>query len=484
MTDQDAAYVDLERRSRAGDKQAEVEAQAIVDAAAKAAGYNIGPVWQGSDHDPKNTITSRVRGIVGYFTPNKSHAEAYGEARPYYLKISNLLNVMTCWNGPDRAYTLDEWKDILEDYGIHDVKLDSSLEDEADDDRGGGRFDFWELIDPPGKEAHDSNLLDLIKSAGYDGILQPEGCWDITPDKIYIPFKMTQFKYAKPFVYRDDGSLIPLSQRFKSSSADIRESVDIATLVEAETRRLDIASLKVRDELSPDFWTGTSLILSAYRKMLRIGNFFFESLDLGEDIRYEDIVFTGSLAGYNWSRYSDVDIHIVLDYTKVNEDEELVGELLRAKTANWESKHQIEIEDYPVQLFVERAGEGRHANGSYSLTRGEWIDTPEKVDTQIAKKSISRKAHKIIKEIDTVEQMLESQDYRKALETARNIKSHIRRMRQAGLDSGGELSTENLVFKVLRRGNEIERLSNLVVKAYDTLMLSEEPDDQSQTAAE
>jgi hypothetical protein len=77
--------------------------------------------------------------------------------------------------------------------------------------------------------------------------------------------------------------------------------------------------------------------------------------------------------------------------------------------------------------------------------------------------------------------MMESQDYRKALETARNIKSHIRRMRQAGLDSGGELSTENLVFKVLRRGNEIERLSNLVVKAYDTLMLSEESDDQIQT---
>jgi hypothetical protein len=260
--------------------------------------------------------------------------------------------------------------------------------------------------------------------------------------------------------------------------------MNINHLIESEVNRLDIASLKVKDTLNPDFWTGTTIIPSAHKKMLRVGTFFFESLDLGEEITYEDIVFTGSLAGFNWSRYSDVDIHTVLDFTKVNEDQELVGELLRAKTTNWMNKHQLEINEYPVEVFVENAGDGRRSNGSFSLVRGEWVDTPERIDIQTARTTISRKAHKIIRDINAVEESLKAEDYKTALGTAKSVKSHIRRMRQAGLDSGGELSTENLVFKVLRRGGEIERLADLTVKAYDNLLLSEEPGDKNETNTE
>ena len=40
-------------------------------------------------------------------------------------------------------------------------------------------------------------------------------------------------------------------------------------------------------------------------------------------------------------------------------------------------------------------------------------------------------------------------------------------MRQAGLDEGGEYSVENIVFKLLRRNDIMEKLGDLSSNAYD-----------------
>ena len=40
-------------------------------------------------------------------------------------------------------------------------------------------------------------------------------------------------------------------------------------------------------------------------------------------------------------------------------------------------------------------------------------------------------------------------------------------MRQAGLDKSGELSSENLVFKILRNRNYIEKLKQEIINLYD-----------------
>ena len=40
-------------------------------------------------------------------------------------------------------------------------------------------------------------------------------------------------------------------------------------------------------------------------------------------------------------------------------------------------------------------------------------------------------------------------------------------MRSSGLSEGGEYSTKNLAFKVLRREGELDRLSKLKHRAYD-----------------
>lgn len=47
-------------------------------------------------------------------------------------------------------------------------------------------------------------------------------------------------------------------------------------------------------------------------KLLEISNDFLNFIEINFFVY--DIVLTGSLANYNWSKYSDVDLHILIDF--------------------------------------------------------------------------------------------------------------------------------------------------------------------------
>lgn len=246
--------------------------------------------------------------------------------------------------------------------------------------------------------------------------------------------------------------------------------MDLEQLIEVEVTKVDLSTLEVKDQLNPDFWHNFQLNRTAHKKMLRIGSFFFQNLDFDEEVKYTDIIFTGSLASYTWSKYSDVDVHIIMDFSQIDTNLELVGDLLRTKSSNWNNRHDIEIFGYPVEIFIENVDEGRHANGVYSLVKDKWIQKPKPQQLEIDRRSIRNKARGLIRSIDKVDSLIKDQKFEEALALARTTKDRIRRTRQAGLDTSGELSIENLVFKVLRRSNEIERLSDLTIQAYDQLM--------------
>ena len=60
------------------------------------------------------------------------------------------------------------------------------------------------------------------------------------------------------------------------------------------------------------------------------------------------------------------------------------------------------------------------------------------------------------------------------LDAIDRLKAKIRDMRKTGLEGAGQYSVENLAFKVLRRSEELSRLSDLKAKAYDELMSIEQ----------
>ena len=53
------------------------------------------------------------------------------------------------------------------------------------------------------------------------------------------------------------------------------------------------------------------------KRLIEISNDFIESL--GVEFFIHDIILTGSLANYNWSQYSDVDLHLIADFEQFSE---------------------------------------------------------------------------------------------------------------------------------------------------------------------
>ena len=163
-----------------------------------------------------------------------------------------------------------------------------------------------------------------------------------------------------------------------------------------------LTSFKIKDELNPKFWekVGNSYILTdkVRNRLLEIANDFIESLEV--DVVISDIVMTGSLANYNWSDYSDVDIHLMVDYDQFNEKEkDLYDDLFYLKKSIYNKNHDITIYGYDVEVYIENDSviEKPKDIGIYSLILEEWLVEPKKEDMEINYSRIQSKAKKCMK---------------------------------------------------------------------------------------
>ena len=188
------------------------------------------------------------------------------------------------------------------------------------------------------------------------------------------------------------------------------------------------------------------------------------------DASIVDIVITGSLAGFNWTEYSDIDLHIIIDYTKIPAQPELAKSYFDTAKTLWNKQHAIEMCDFEVEIYVQDQKEPHQSPGIYSLLDGQWLKPPSKDDLgpPPAPNQINRKADKITQRINAVEDLMKSGDAIAASQYADELKTYLAKMRTAGLNSSGEMSLENQVFKHLRNQGELERLATLKTQAYDT----------------
>ena len=103
-------------------------------------------------------------------------------------------------------------------------------------------------------------------------------------------------------------------------------------------------------ELNSKFWTAGEFDSDIREKLLRICEDFIGDTDIGT---ITDIQLTGSLANYNYTEYSDLDVHILSDFTDVNDDANLVKRALDGKRFIWNLRHSIVIRDYEVELYFQ-----------------------------------------------------------------------------------------------------------------------------------
>jgi hypothetical protein len=233
---------------------------------------------------------------------------------------------------------------------------------------------------------------------------------------------------------------------------------------------VDIKSVTVKDELDPVIWDDKQSLKSYLADHLyKIAKDFFSGFGLEWEL-VEDVTITGSLANYNWSKYSDVDLHLIIDYSAVDENEKLVRDFFRNASAMWNRTHDIKVKGHDVEVYVQDSREPHHSTGVYSIKYDRWNTTPTKYDPQIDKKSLQRKSAKWMNDIEEIYDRYAQKDYKSANEQAERLMKKLKKYRQGGLEEGGEHSIENLVFKVLRRNDYLQRLSNLRIMSYDNMM--------------
>ena len=217
--------------------------------------------------------------------------------------------------------------------------------------------------------------------------------------------------------------------------------------------------------LSPDLWEENILKSEIRDRLLKIVDEFLSFLKLGlstSDI--QDAWLTGSLANYNYTKYSDIDLHILLDFPEIDENEKLVEEFLMSKKNLWNNRHNIKIKGFEVEIYPQNVSEEHHSTGVYSILDEKWIKKPTVPTSEWSRVNladIKKKVKEITRDIDNVE---EKED---KLAEIKRLKDKIRRMRRSGLETAGEYSAENLAFKVLRRMGYLGKLNDIQKLEYD-----------------
>ena len=232
-----------------------------------------------------------------------------------------------------------------------------------------------------------------------------------------------------------------------------------------------------KKELNPKFWTGNQFDPAIREKLLKIAEDFYKALKV--DVPIRDIQLTGSLANYNWGEKSDLDVHVLFDFSEIDENKDLVKKALDGQRFIWNMRHNVVLRDHDVELYAQDVNEPHVASGLYSLLNGEWIKEPRYTEPEIDHRDVDLKFHHFVDEITKMENLVNTSDFSQITEEeiynrAQKLKKKIIETRREGLSKGGEFSVENLVFKKLRNEGYIGKIIDLISKAYTNIYNEQE----------
>jgi len=175
-----------------------------------------------------------------------------------------------------------------------------------------------------------------------------------------------------------------------------------------------IKSFESQDELNSKIWEkeGKSYMMKpeVREKLLETANIFIDFL--GVDVIVTDIIMIGSLVNYNWSKYSDIDLHIVVNYNQFpTNTQDLYLEFFDLKKVIFNQKHNIKLFGYDVECFVQKEDEATFSSGIYSILYDMWMNKPKKTGIKdIDKELLKEKASQWMRIIDGVVDNIEDED--------------------------------------------------------------------------
>ena len=164
---------------------------------------------------------------------------------------------------------------------------------------------------------------------------------------------------------------------------------------------------------------------------------------------------TGGNANYNYTPQSDIDVHLIMDRSKLNPDREFVDEYLQDKKVLWTLTHKIKILGYDIEPYAQD-NEGRYPQnqGVYSLLNDRWVQFPKKTDFDFRNSPDLKR--QVVFYIKMIKNIIDK-DF--GIAAIKEVKKKIRDMRAAAIAKSGEYSLENLVFKELRNRGWLDKMN-------------------------
>ena len=226
-----------------------------------------------------------------------------------------------------------------------------------------------------------------------------------------------------------------------------------------------LEDFQLHETLNPKLWKDNKLIPEVRQKLLEISENFEQYVEIPMHI--VDVVLVGSNASYNYTQYSDIDVHLIVN-TDLTEGvpEDIQTLVFNLKKTSFNKEFDIKIKGIPVELYVEDLHSSVQSNGIYSIRRNKWVKEPQPIT--IEKRDLTQELDACTERINAA---ITSKDY----EQITNVLDALYLMRKNSISIEGEYGRGNEIFKTLRDKGLLSKLkdsmnrcisSNLSLESY------------------
>ena len=217
-------------------------------------------------------------------------------------------------------------------------------------------------------------------------------------------------------------------------------------------------TLMYHEDLNVKFWDGLVLRSEVREKLLEIGYTWAVFAKIPSNA-IQDIILVGGNANYNYTEYSDLDLHLVVDKDEIAACQtDFLDDFLRDKKRLWALTHDVTLYGQPVELYAQDIRDEIPRNqGTYSVLNQRWIQEPRKQYVDFTDPLLKQKVRDMMERIDD---LIDTQA--DDITVLNKLKEKIRTMRGSAIQRGGEFALENLVFKELRNRGYLDKLSKYI----------------------
>lgn len=195
------------------------------------------------------------------------------------------------------------------------------------------------------------------------------------------------------------------------------------------------------------------------KKMLEIVDEFLNNLkEQNIEIKVKDILLVGSNANYNYTKDSDIDLHIIADTKNIKYDTEIANALYSAFRTLFNKNLDINLYDIPLELYVEVENTPRNSNGVYSVKKDKWVKKPVQEEIpDFDKEALDKLVDKWEKKCKDLLDKIAADKLDDEKQVVKLIEDIYEKLRKTGV-AKSEYAVENLAFKELRNKGYLDKL--------------------------